>query len=374
MMKILKRRFRTGLAAGCLALMVSPEIPGQKTDVPALPETLRIDLGKDYAGSPVASANDFAVASDGTIYILDTRGGRVLRFDAGGKFLGAFGKPGQGPGDLERPLVLALSPSGEVVIGDNNLSVFSGTGRFLRRRSDRLMNMIDAIFPAGTDGFYLSRTRFTRSDKGVVMEKTIEKTNLAFDSTRILFRRSDEYGGGTTSDNTFFSFAPGPGGEIFVLDRSSSEYRILAFDLAGKPRPDISRPFRPIAKCPEDLAAEKDSFRRASAGIAAREGGSPSEPRVNPNKFAVGNIFIDQAGRLWATTCGLEPCDRTVYIDVFDSAGVWRKRFRLDSLAFPRIKIEGHSLYALESESGEELRLVRYDFTKAIAPPYFPQI
>jgi len=362
-----KRWLQTGLAIGCLVLTVNPEIPGQNADIPALPETLRIDLGKDYAGSAVASASDFAVASDGTIYVLDNRGGRVLMFNAGGKFLSAFGRPGQGPGDLERPLTLVLSPSGEVILGDSYRSVFSGTGRFLSRRSDRQLNLIDAIFPAGPDGFYLSSTRFTRSDKGVAMEKTVEKTDLAFNSTRILFRRSDEYGGGPASGNTFFSFAPGPGGDIFVLDRSSSEYRIIVFDPAGKPRPDISRPFRPIAKCPEDLAAERDSFRRAAAGIASREGGSPSMPNINPNKFAVGNIFVDQAGRLWATTCGLEPCDRTVYVDVFDSAGVWRKRFRLDSLAFPWIKIEGHSLYALESGSGEELRLIRYDLTKALA-------
>lgn len=328
-------------------------------DVQSLRETLRIDLGRNFEGSPVASASDFAVAEDGSIYILDPKGGRVLRFDSSGRFIGAFGRPGQGPGDLQQPLRLVLAPAGEVIIGDGYFSVFSRDGKYLRRRPKRMIHMVDGLFNAGSDRFIISTTRFSRSDKGVTMDQVIELTDAAWQPIRILYQIREEVGGKNLGA-LFFAFAPGPKGDLYILNRSSREYRILALDPAGKPRADITRPFQPVAKCPEDLADEKRLLTSRMGQLAAQEGGRSGEARVNPDKFAVREIAVDAAGRLWATTVGPEPCDRDVYVDLFSPEGNLAKRFRLGRFASQQIKVTGGSLYLLDGEGDEGPVLVRY--------------
>ncbi|MBN1939215.1 MAG: hypothetical protein JW843_06495 [Candidatus Aminicenantes bacterium] len=330
--------------------------------IPALKESLRLDLGGEFDGSPVASIMDAAVGADGSIYILDNRGGRVLRFDGNGEFLGAFGRPGQGPGELQRPLSLVRSTSGDIVVFDGHFSVFSGDGRFLKRYTGRAQSLIDAMFPAAGGGFLLSESRFRRTEKGVVLEKTIEKTGADFQTARTLFRRSDEYsGGGKSSASAFYSFTAGPAGELYVLDRSAKEYRILSLEPEGNFRPDITRPYRPVAKCPEDLTDETRRQKTAASRVAAMEGGSASPGGVNPEKFAVDDIAVDPSGRLWAATHGADPCDRTVYIDVFGPDRGWVERYRLGAFVAPRLKIEGDSLYVFDSRPDDEILLVRYD-------------
>ncbi|MCX6575248.1 MAG: hypothetical protein NTV82_02515 [Candidatus Aminicenantes bacterium] len=354
------------LWAGLTALTLVPAGPWAKPspapDVQPLRETLRIDLSRDFDGSPVASASDYAVAEDGSIYVLDSKGARVLRFDSAGRFLGAFGRPGQGPGDLQRPLWLVLIPAGEIVVADGYFgyfSVFSREGKYLRRRAERSAHMVDGLFSADSDRFILSTTRYGPSAKGVTMERVIELTDAAFQPIRTLYRVRED-SGGKNPGRVYFTYAPGPQGELYILNRSSREYRISVLDPAGKPRADITRPFHPVAKCPKDLAEEKRLWTSRMGQVAAREGGSSGEARVNPDKFAVREIAVDEAGRLWATTVGPEPCDRDVYVDLFSPEGNWLKRFRLGRFASPQIKVMHGSLYALDGEGDDRPAFVRY--------------
>jgi hypothetical protein len=350
------------LWAGLTALTLVPAGPWANLrpapDVQSLRETLRIDLSRDFDGSPVASASDFAVAEDGSIYILDPKGARVLRFDSAGRFLGAFGRPGQGPGELQQPLRLVLAPAGEIIVGDGYFSVFSREGKYLRRRAERMVHMVDGLFSADSDRFILSTTRFGPSAKGVMMERVIELTDAAFQPIRTLYRVQED-SGGKNAGVVFFTYAPGPQGELYILNRSSREYRISALDPAGKPRADITRLFHSVAKCPEDLAEEKRLLTSRIGQMAAREGSSSGEARVNPDKFAVQEIAVDEAGRLWATTVGPEPCDRDVYVDLFSLEGNWLKRFRLGRFASPQIKVMRGSLYVLDGEGDDRPAFVR---------------
>jgi hypothetical protein len=355
------------LVAWAVVPAVSYPEPISGPEVQSLRETLRIDLGREYDGSPVASASDFAVAEDGKIYILDPKGSRVLRFDSSGRFIGAFGRPGQGPGDLQRPLKLILKSSGEVVVGDGYFSAFSGDGKYLRRRPERLVYLIDGMFTAGPDRFILSTTRFSRSEKGIISERLVELTDAEWQPIRILYQVREELGGKDLGA-LFFTFAPGPKGELYILDRSSREYRIRVFDPAGKARADITRPFQPVAKCPEDLADEKRRLTSRQGQVAAKEGGRSGEARVNPDKFAIREIAVDPAGRLWATTVGPEPCDRDVYADLFSAEGNWLKRFRLGKFGSQQIRATAESLYLLDGEGDEGPVFVRYALESARFP------
>ncbi|MCX6574952.1 MAG: 6-bladed beta-propeller, partial [Candidatus Aminicenantes bacterium] len=78
------------------------------------------------------------VLKDGTAYVLDMKDNRVKIFDVRGKFLRAFGRKGQGPGELNQPVGLIVTPENEVLVEDvlnQRLAVFTLDGKFLRHIS-----------------------------------------------------------------------------------------------------------------------------------------------------------------------------------------------------------------------------------------------
>lgn len=75
-----------------------------------------------------------AVATDGTLYVLDSGNFRVQAFDRDGVFLRAFGQVGINPGSLARPRGIAVDDEGRVYVTDasfNNFQIFQPDGQLL---------------------------------------------------------------------------------------------------------------------------------------------------------------------------------------------------------------------------------------------------
>jgi sugar lactone lactonase YvrE len=79
--------------------------------------------------------NDVAFAPNGDLYVSDGYGNdRVVVFDKTGKFLRAWGKLGNGPGELSQPHSIALDSRGRVYVADRNnarIQIFDSKGKFL---------------------------------------------------------------------------------------------------------------------------------------------------------------------------------------------------------------------------------------------------
>ena len=77
---------------------------------------------------------DVAVDGDGQIYVVDSGNFRIQIFTPEGKFKFAFGKVGNTIGQFSRPRSIAVSPDGNILVADgvfNNIQIFSPTGEFL---------------------------------------------------------------------------------------------------------------------------------------------------------------------------------------------------------------------------------------------------
>ena len=90
----------------------------------------------DFCTSPCdVGGGSIAFAPDGTYVVSEVNNHRVERFDAGGSFLGQFGRFGRQPGQFISPVGIAVNSKGEIYVADsdrNDVQVFGPTGLYLR--------------------------------------------------------------------------------------------------------------------------------------------------------------------------------------------------------------------------------------------------
>jgi sugar lactone lactonase YvrE len=104
------------LAAGCESAP-GPD-PGGEIEIAGVPQVL-----VTTESALIGALADMAVGADGRIFLLDAQARRVHVVDpAGGPTL-AIGRPGEGPGELQRPQALYLR-------GDSLVVADQGTGRY----------------------------------------------------------------------------------------------------------------------------------------------------------------------------------------------------------------------------------------------------
>lgn len=75
-----------------------------------------------------------AVDKEGNVAVTDTLNNRVEIFDADGKFVSEFGKPGDGPGHFARPKGIAFDGDGHIWVADelqSRVQVFNQEGQLL---------------------------------------------------------------------------------------------------------------------------------------------------------------------------------------------------------------------------------------------------
>ncbi|MCX7853289.1 MAG: PA14 domain-containing protein [Caldilineales bacterium] len=87
--------------------------------------------GREELQKPIGVAAD----AEGSIYVADMVGKRVVKLDRDGRFVTAWGEAGEGPGRFTEPFDLAVTPDGAVAVLDavnQVVSLWSSDGRFLR--------------------------------------------------------------------------------------------------------------------------------------------------------------------------------------------------------------------------------------------------
>lgn len=104
------------------------------------PHKLLRKIGTPGKGHTLTTPGDFskptnvAVDKDGMVFVSDTFNDRVEVFDADGKFVRTFGKPGDGPGYFARPKGIAVDGDGHVWVADgvqDRVQVYTPEGQLL---------------------------------------------------------------------------------------------------------------------------------------------------------------------------------------------------------------------------------------------------
>lgn len=97
----------------------------------SLEEDLRIGTVEGDSPELFGRVVDLEVDEEGRLYVLESDAGEVRVFGPDGTHLRSFGRRGQGPGELQRPVALAWGPGDRLWVvdtGNHRYSVFDTTG------------------------------------------------------------------------------------------------------------------------------------------------------------------------------------------------------------------------------------------------------
>jgi hypothetical protein len=320
-------------AAGAAQSPQAPEIvKNGKRPVP--PAGFRFSLEPLWtAGGETSPEGGFAdvtaVAVDpaGAAFVLDGKDCRVAVFDAGGKFVRTFGRKGQGPGELNGPIGIFVTPGNEIMVEESlnrRLSYFTPEGKFLRQRSTAQgMGMGLAGLVMDGRGRMAGRSLFMDGGK-IGFEIRVYDADLK--PGAVLARIEMANLGGLKIDPLTQApglvIAPDERGRLFL--GSVEGYRIRVLDFDGRVSRAVERDYDPVPVRKEDL----DRLSKIIGGMPATGGLNLKEMIQIPDVYPAYLIFVvDPDGRILVRTHDRGKDEKEHLFDVFDAQGRYVHRF-----------------------------------------------
>jgi hypothetical protein len=290
-------------------------------------------------------AVDGDIAKDGTAFVLDMKDNKVKVFDARGKFLRAFGKKGQGPGELNQPVGIFITPENEVLVSDilnQRLTVFSMEGKFLRQISTAKALGLSGIKMDGRGLIVGHSLGFGAAGKTSLDVKILDKdfntkaTLASIDVPISLQVKIDPFSA------THMLYVLDGQGHLFLGSQNGYEIKVLAPD--GKLLKTFGRDYVPIAI----TQADKDEMLKAFSivpGINIKD--RIQFPELYP---PYANFVVADEGRLLVRTYEKGKAKEEFYWDVFDADG--RYIAKVPIVHEIRLWRDGKAYFFVENEDG----------------------
>ena len=314
--------------------------------------------GGDAPDMSFVEISTLAVLKDGTVYVLDTKDSRVKVFDAKGKFLRAFGKAGQGPGEMNQPVGILITPENEVLVEDalnQRLAVFGLDGTFSRHISTAKALGLSGIKMDGR-GLIVARSMGLGEAGKMSMDvKTYDKDfNPKVKLASFEFPVSPQAKINPFSTMNLLYALDGQGGLYFG---SQPSYEIKVLSLEGKPLKTIGREYDPVPITKED----KDEM----LGLIPNVSGVNVRAMIQfPEHFPpFGNFVLADEGRLLVRTYEKGRAKKEYYWDVFDAEG--RYIAKVPIVHEIRLWQDGKAYFFVENDDGyKTLRCCRARWEK----------
>jgi hypothetical protein len=331
-----------------ITVVRNPKEPMYGEDVLSLEEELSIgekEGSEEYMFSQII---DLGVDDGERIYILDFQEAHIKVFDKKGEYLRTIGKRGQGPGEIQRPMNLIITPGGQILVNDRGarfLHFFTLSGEYIR-----------SISQATT--FHLSRPKVDSKDN-IVARYSVPGNAWSFilkkfDSNlnEILTIFSYEY---VILPGVMTPFPPQCYWDIAdddsIIWGYGEKYEIQILHPDGRLIRKIVKDYEPI----RITEGEKQKWIKDVYGEQA----VPPDIKVSWRKHhnAFGFMNIDDAGRIYVQTYEKTSHGNGYYYDVFDSEG---KCIAKIPLKFQPLIWKKNKVYTIEEDEKEYLVVKRY--------------
>ncbi|MFN2316439.1 MAG: 6-bladed beta-propeller [Gemmatimonadales bacterium] len=262
--------------------------------------------GADEGPFSFSDIRSFAVADDGTVFLLEAQDHQVRVFSETGEFLRAIGRRGQGPGEFEQPNGLALTADGQLWVyapGGRRLAQFTAAGEFVQSYLPPI-NSWGWVWTGGvSDEWRLFDAQFIRVDTASVHR--LIATDLRSEAADTLPLPECP-----ATPAGFYAFPRGsmaipyrsgrlpavdPRGRVWCVD--TREIRVHEYRI-GETEPVRTLVAEVLAE--PVTAAERDSAIAGVERFKARAGDATVDYSLIPSvKAIVEGISMDDVGRVW---------------------------------------------------------------------------
>jgi hypothetical protein len=301
--------------------------------------------GGDSPDESFVGLSALDVLKDGTAYVLDTKDSRVKVFDARGKFVRVFGKAGQGPGELNQPVGIIITPENEILVEDalnQRLAIFALDGTFLRHVSTAKALGLSGIQMDGLGRIVARSMGLGEAGKMSMDVKTYDKDlNPKLKLTSFEFPISLQ-----AKINPFsamkLNYELDGQGFLYFNGQRGYEIKVLSFE--GQLLKTIGRDYDPVPLTQED----KDEMLALIPNVA---GVNVKDMIQFPEEFPpFGNFVLADAGRLLVRTYEKGRAKKEYYWDVFDAQG--RYLAKIPIVHEIRLWRDGKAYFFVEDEDG----------------------
>ena len=322
-----------------IIVVKNPKKPIYNKDIFSLKEELSIGRAEGQDEYMFSQIRHIAVGEDESIYILDSKEAHIKVFDKDGKYLRTIGRPGQGPGELNRPDTISVNQNELMVHKVRRLSFFSLNGEFLRNVPTKGVWSLSAMIDS--KGYILvTEGPLDPKNPRYMFKKFDSKMNLL---SEIASCPAPERG---KSLNPFMPMAR------CLIDKDDNivygypkNYELQIFNPDGKLIKKITKEYDPV----KVTEKEKKEF--------LEDLPPPMKTRFDFSKYhsAFYRLFLDDEGRIFVRTWEKIVDEDIYYYDVFDREGRYIVKIPLRTR--PHICKKG-KLYSIE-EDEDKLQMVK---------------
>ena len=289
------------------------------------------------------------VDDDGNIFILDLKASNIKKFDAHGKYIRYISRQGQGPGELQGPFSIQMTPEKEIVahcLASNRLIYFTTEGTYLREtpltKVPRAIIIMDGRgdlichAPEPGEKFMDTLAKYGPNQEGLFQIAAIEARST---EEYFLFTRSIIFN--VMRDDQ-------------IVWAVTDKYEIMISDPRGRLINKIGRDYVQVPV----TEAEKQ-------GMIERQG--PLRPGVKiPDTYPplqLENPTVDEAGRIFIKTYEKAADGVSIFFDAFDLSGRYVARIPLKQVRRVPLVWKGNKLYTIEEDKDGFHVVKRYKVT-----------
>jgi hypothetical protein len=327
-------------------IVKNPKMPMFGKDGCSIEEDLSIGSADKGEESAFSEITDVGIDEEENIYVLDRKEARIVVFNKAGGYLRTIGRKGQGPGEMQNPQNIYVTPRDEILVNDRGarcLHFFGRDGKHLRSQS--LARMPSFHRPkVDSQNNIVARTMTvttgTNTTGKVPFPFILAKFDADLNERFRIF--SYEY---FIIPNTLNVYPP----ECFwavknddsIIWGYSDKYELQILDTSGHIVRRITREYDPV-KITEEAKKEWVKWSYGDQGV-------PAGVTVNwaDHHNAFHSLDVDDLGRMFVQTYEKGADGSGYYYDIFDSEGRYFAKILLK--AAPRA-LKRDKLYSIEED------------------------
>lgn len=332
----------------CLLICCAPKQDDAKADLFSLEKVLTIDTENNItAEMGLTDISHFDIDAEGKIFIANpkTKENYIFILNKDGGLISTFGSSGQGPGELQSPLELAVSNQDEVFITDRGkVVVFGNSGEFIKDL--RIDNEYQKVIPLDRDRYLAVAVKLnedlSQSFQVILCSSGLEEL-ATLDSSKIeSFKKAVKV-------NIIPTLVHWEKSNSRIYTGNTDEYEIRVFDFDGILLRSIKKEYKAVSLSDEDRERFEKSLQRY-----------PPDLRQS---FFIPDVFppfrnIAALDDKWLFVQTYEkPNEGSSMYDIFDTNGKFIGQSELEGY---QVKFKGDHVYCLKQKESGYKELVVY--------------